>query len=237
MTLTLCVGNAASAEEAPKASTFAPAEDLAAQTEDYVKDLESALVSESEFKASQEIIGKQSNTLAVLALTLGLHDTDNKYKASAGALIKAAQDLAAAKDFEAAKKALAAVKSANGGTAPTKWEKSADLPQLMKQVPSVHNKLKKNTKGSKFKSAGKASAGQSAVLAAIAQASIFDTSECKGDVQVKQWCDFCVKMREASAEVNAGVRAKDAKVTEKAMEKLNQSCEDCHAVFKKEEKK
>lgn len=235
--MTLIVGNAAKAEEAPKVSTFAPAEDLVGQVEEYVKELDSALASESEFKASQEIIGKQANTLAVLALTLGLHDTDNKYKASAGALIKAAQDLAAAKDFEAAKKTLAAVKSASGGAAPTKWEKTAVLDQLMKQVPSVHNKLKKNTKGSKFKSSGKASAGQSAVLAAIAQASIVDTSECKGDAQVKQWCDFCVKMRQASAEVNAAVHAKDAKTAEKAMEKLNQSCEDCHAVFKKEEKK
>jgi len=41
-------------------------------------------------------------------------------------------------------------------------------------------------------------------------------------------------MRDAAAEVNANIRAGDIEATEKAMEALAQSCDDCHAVFHEE---
>jgi hypothetical protein len=234
----LAVGPAVSTadDEAPKVSTFAPAEDLANQADWYIKDLDKIVASEDEYKDGAEKVTKEANTLTVIALCLGLNDQDSKYKQSAGAVIKAAQDLAATRDFASAQKAVAALKAAaeskSEGT--LKWEKVASLPELMKQVPVINSKLKLNIKGSKFESKAKDTAGYTAVMAAIAQGSMADTSATKGDDQVKQWKEFSTAMRDNAGAVNAAIHKGDAKAADKAMKKLAQSCDDCHDVFHKE---
>ena len=82
---------------APKVSTFAPADDLARQAEYYVKELENSVADKNDYNDNQEKLVKDANTLAVIALALGLHDQPSKYQAQAGALIKAAQAAAATK--------------------------------------------------------------------------------------------------------------------------------------------
>ena len=94
----------ARAADAPKVSTFAPAEDLARQADKYIETMKSTVASEEEYNDSEGKIGRDSNTLVVIALALGLHDQNNKYKARAGALMKAAQVVAATKDYAAANK-------------------------------------------------------------------------------------------------------------------------------------
>ena len=78
----------------------------------YIGELETATATEDDYKDSQAKISQGANTLIVIALALGLHDQDSKYKASASALIEAARVLAAAKDFQAAKTAVAGLKTA-----------------------------------------------------------------------------------------------------------------------------
>jgi hypothetical protein len=222
--------------EAPKVSTFAPAEDLVKQVGDYLKALEENVSSEENFKDAQTNVAKDSNTLVLLALALGMHDSDNQYKAAAGAMFKAAKEVAAAKDYAAAKKAVAALKAAaesKGGAAELKWEKAASLEELMKQVPLVNNKLKGKVKPERFARGVKDAAGYSAVLAVIAQGSIADTEKAKSEKEVKQWYDFCIQMRDAAAAVNKSVHAGDKEGTQAAMKKLAQSCDDCHGVFHK----
>jgi hypothetical protein len=228
----------ATADEAPKVSAFAPAKDLASQAEWYIKDLEKIVASEDEYKDGGEKIAKEANTLVVVALCLGLHDEDSKYKESAGAVVKAAQDLAAAKDYASAQKAVAAVKAAaeSKSDVKLKWEKVATLPELMKQVPVINSKLKLNIKGSKFASKAKDTAGYTAVIAAIAQGSMADTSATKGDDQVKQWKEFSAAMRDDAGAVNAAIHKGDEEAAGKAMKKLAQSCDDCHDVFHKGDK-
>ena len=179
----------------PKVSTFAPAADLASQADWYLKDLKKAVANEADYKDSVEAIVKESNTLAVIALALGLNDQDSKYKAQAGAVIKAAQALAATKDYKSATQAVAdlekaAVGPAAAGCGPLKWEKVAALPELMKQVPVINTKLKLNLAPKKFLKKAKETAGQTAVIAAIAQGSMADTSATKNADQVKQWYNF-----------------------------------------------
>jgi len=225
--------------EAPKVSTFAPAEDLANQMTEYIESLEKAVATEQEYKDAEGKISKESNALILIALALGLHDSDNPHKSAAAALVKAAQDVAAAKDFAATKKAVeqlkVAAQSKAGGE--LKWEKKANLDELMKQVPMINTKMKRYLKGSRFKSNAKDTAGYSAVLAVIAQGSMADTSETKNDEQVKQWYDFCAQMREAASGLNKAIHAGDESAADAAMKKLTQSCDDCHAVFHKEEAK
>jgi hypothetical protein len=227
-----------SAEEMPappKVSTFAPAADLANQADRYIKDLEAAVANEADYKDSAENVAKQSNTLVVIALALGLHDQSNKYQAKAGAVIKAAQAVAATKDYASAKKAVAALKAAAKGPDAVgeqlKWEKVAALPELMKQVPVINSKLKLNIKPAKFKKKAKDAAGHTAVIAAIAQGSMADTSATKNADQVKQWYGFSAAMRDHAGALNTAIHKGDEPAAAKAMEKLAQSCDNCHAVF------
>jgi len=232
------VGGLAVADQpaAPEVSTFAPAKDLAGQVEYYLERLELAVESEEEYNDSQEKIAKDSNVLILVALALGLHDTNNQYQAAAPAVIKAAQQLAAAKDFASAKAGVAAVKAAaastDGDPSGLKWEeKAAAMEELMEAVPLIHSKLKRYLRGSRFASKADETAGSSAVLAVIAQGSMANSGDTEKPDEVEKWYAFCVQMRDASAAVNAGIRAQDEAATETAMEALDTSCEDCHKVF------
>jgi hypothetical protein len=222
--------------EAPPVSTFAPAEDLISQAEKYLKDLQKILADEADYEVYQEKICKQANTLAVIALVLGLHDREHKYKARAGAVMRAAQELAAADNYAAAKAALARLQSAaegNGGVAVAlKWEKVASLPELMKQVPTINTKLKRYLKGARFKTKARHTGGYTAVLAAIAQGSMPDLGEAENVEQMRQWYDLTEQMRDAAAEVNQAIRTGDEIAATTANKKLQQNCEDCHAAFR-----
>jgi hypothetical protein len=229
--------NAAATIDAPKVSTFAPAEDLAAQLDWYLNDLEKAVASEDEYKDSADKVAKEANTVVIIALALGLHDEDNQYKASAAALLKAAKDLAVAKDFASAQKGVAALKDAadgkgNGGDVALAWAPpSASLPELMKQVPTIHTKLKLRVKGASFKKKAKETAGYTAVIAAIAQGTMSDASAAKGDDQIKSWQAFSAAMRDAAGSVNAAIRKGDEPAAAESMKTLQKSCDDCHTVF------
>ena len=224
---------------APKISTFAPADDLAAQLAKYVADLAKVTATEEEYKEipDEKKIARDSNTAALLALALGMHDQENKYKANAGAIIAAAQKLAATKTFASAKTAGQDLKAAADGKGSSegelKWTKLSSLEQLMKdQVPSVNTKLTNNLK--KFSKKSKDIAGLSAILAVIAQDAMLYVSDTKKPEEAKKWFDFSVQMRDAAAAVNAQTHANDEKAATAAGEKLNQSCHDCHAVFHEE---
>ncbi len=188
----------------------------------------------------KENIEKEGNTLAIIVLNLGQHDQDNKFKAQAGVLMKAAEELAATKDLPSAKKGLAKVKDAAAGKDQTKvelkWEKVASLPALMKQVPRINTKLKANVKPAKFKAKAKDTAGMTAVLAAVAQGAMADTGATKSPEQVEQWYHFCEEMRNAAAAMNKSIHAGDAAATAQNLTKLGQNCEDCHKVFKPDAK-
>lgn len=219
----------------PKVSMFAPAEDLTIQADKYIRKLEKAIVDDDEFQYIQEKIAKVSNTLVVIALALGLHDEPNKYQDRAGALMQAATLLAVVENMEEAKKAVAVVREAADGKRESdlelKWGRTASLPELMKQVPTINTKLKRYIKGKRFKSKAKLTVGYTAVIATIAQGSMADTSEAKDAEQARQWYEYSVAMRDSAGALNAAIHKGNEPAAAKAMKKLAQSCNDCHAVF------
>lgn len=219
----------------PKVSAFAPAADLAIQVEKYVKGLEKVVAEDDDFNYIREKIANEANTLIVIALALGLHDEPNAYRDRAGAIMETAAALAVAADLASARKAVAAVRQAADGKRKSalelKWGPAASLPELMKQVPLINTKLKRNVKGERFQSKAKLTAGYTAVIAAIAQGSMADLSETKDAAQVKQWYEFMAAMRDAAGALNAAIHNGDGPAGAEAMKKLSQSCNDCHAVF------
>lgn len=219
---------------APKASTYAPAADLVKAVDDYISRISEGLASEDDFADLQARVIKDAETVAVLALVLGLHDEKNNYQAAAPALIKAARELsaAAAKDYAAAKKALGALeaaKSATGDPSTLKWEKVASLKELMEQVPLVNSRLKRNMR--RFERQADAIAVDAAVLAAIGQGSMANVDETSQPSNAEKWFAFCASMRNAAADVNKAAKQKDSAAAEKAVAALTKSCDECHAVF------
>ncbi len=70
------------------------------------------------------------------------------------------------------------------------------------------------------------------MIAAIAQGSMADkSSETKKPEQVDSGTSFATAMRDDAGAVNAAIHNGDEPAAAKAMKKLAQSCEDCHAVF------
>ncbi len=221
-------------------STYAPADDLARQVPEYITELEEAVASEEAFKENTDKIARDANTLVLIALALGLHDQDNQYKKSAGAMMQAAQQLAAAEDFAVAKAAIDAAKKAAAGEGEAdvelKWEKVASLPALMKKVPLISNAMKRLTKkASRLKSKAPETQGMAAVIAVIAQGSMANADETIEPNEVEKWHKYCLQMRDEAAKFNAAIRATDAKAVEHLNETLEQSCQDCHKVFHPEE--
>lgn len=223
------------APEPVKVSAFASVEDLKAQIDQYMGRIEESLADADAFEAGATRITKDANTLIVLALSLGLHDEDNKLKASAPALIDAAGKLAqAGEDYEAAKAAFGQVQAAVAGQlqqpGELQWKKLASLGQLMKQVTFVNNRLKRGLR--RFGRNAEQDAGDATMLAVIANAALYDTHEVKDPAQLDHWYEYCAAMRDAAAEVSAAIKADDEKACDAAMKSLAASCDDCHAVFR-----
>jgi cytochrome c556 len=226
---------------APPASQYAPAADLIAQVNYYIKRSDEGLASKEDFDdAAKARLKKDANTMAVLGLALALHDSDNAIKSQAGELIKAAQALAKAQDFDVASLAFADLKKAATGSGaaapnnPKEWQKVASLGQLMKQVPTVNTALKRGVSSpARLEKLKDESAGHAATLAAIAQASMADTHEVKNPADLDKWYEYCAEMRDAAGQVNAAVRALDHAKTTSAMLRLTNSCDTCHKVFRK----
>lgn len=230
---------AAAADPSPGApvSSYAPADDLVGQVAYFVERVTEAVETEEEYADSQDKIAKDANTLILIALALGLHDQDNKHKAAAGTLMKAAQDLAGAGDYAAAKAAVEAVEAAaaseEASDVELKWEKVASLHELMEQVPTVNTNLKRYIR--RFDSSADRIAGYSATIAVIGQGSMPNVAETEAPDKGDEWVEFSIQMRNAAGAVNAAVHALDKEAAGVAMDALQQSCDDCHAVFHQEE--
>jgi len=230
--LVCCGGVLAAEPTAPKVSTFAPADDLATQVDFYVGRLEKSTESEADYLDAVDKVANDGNTLILIALALGLHDTANKYQAAAPALVRGAQQVAAAKDYASAQAGVAAVKAAlaaQGDPTALKWTKLASLPELMKQVPLINSRLKRHLR--KFEAKAEVNVGDTAVLAAIAQGSMHNVDQTILPAESQKWFDYCVQFRNTAAAVNAAIHKKDQAATEAGMKDLTQSCEDCHSIF------
>jgi hypothetical protein len=226
---------AADAPAAPKVSTFAPAEDLAPQIDEYIKGFEEAVATEDEYKDAESTLKKDANVFVLIALALGVHDQDNPYKQAAPALIEAGEKLAAAKGYAEAKAGVAAVKAAKaakGDPSKLAWaNKHGSMTELMEAVPLIHSRLKRYMRGTRFEKSAAENAQYSAVIAVVGQGSMPHAGDTEKPTEVAKWYAYCAQMRDASAEVNKAVRAKDQAAADKAMDALQKSCDDCHSVF------
>jgi hypothetical protein len=227
--------------QAAKAVALAvPAEDLVGQADEYMAAIAECVATEDAYKDSKEDLTRQANTFIVIVWSLDCYAETSRYAGSE--VMRAARDVAAAKDYDVAKLAVRRLKAAVKRTGRADGEQApavpfASLAQLMKEVPIINTRLKRNIQGERLTAKAKETAGYSAVLAAIAQGSDGSKEVAKTPGQVAQWHKFCLELRDAAVAANAAIHAGQPQATATAMGKLAASCDDCHAVFHKEEKK
>ncbi|HVU89800.1 MAG TPA: cytochrome c [Pirellulales bacterium] len=219
----------------PALSKLMPADDLIAEIDQCVTSCRDGIMDAQSYADKSRQVKRDAHTIAALALTLAKHDQDHRLKSSAPALLAAAQQLAAAADYDAAKKSFANVESAAAGKSPgaaraAEWGKVAGLGQLMKQVTFVNNRLKRNMR--RFEERKNDNARDAATLAAIAQACNYDTHEVKEASDLDKWYQLCGEMRDAAGSLNAQIHAGDKAGAETALGNLGKSCETCHETFR-----
>lgn len=220
-----------------KVSTYAPVKDAEAQFNYYLGRLEKHLGDGASYDEDhQRRVALDASTLAALALSLGMHDEETKYRRPAAKLIELAVELAdSSDDFEAAKKKLAEFKTAlhsDVAAEPTTWEPAAELVYLMQQVPNVNAPLRQGVRSRRFERSIDRTAGHAVTLAAIAQASMLDTTYCGDEDDEMEWQRICAEMRDAAAQVYKALRAKDQEKAKAGAERIAKTCDACHHRFR-----
>jgi hypothetical protein len=219
----------------PKFSEFASAEDLANELNLIVADLEKAIASEDEYKSQIENrFVRDGNMIALVATALALHDQDSAVKAHAGGILDAAHELRDAKDYAATKKAVeqfkAALKDGRAAGGDLTWSKISPFDSLMNdEVSNVNTKLKNGLH--RFEKRTKETAAHAATMALIAENAKLYVGDNKKPSEGAKWLAFSNQFRASAADLAARSHAGDKTGANAAMEKLNQSCHDCHTVF------
>lgn len=224
-----------SSGEPPEATSVVPAADLLGQVDFFVARVEESLADPAAFDlAKQSRTEKDANTLAALALVLAAHDESFPEKSSMPALLAAAQRLAVVEaDAQAGQQALAQIQQARAGKSPGgELEGGANVASLMKQVPLVHTRLKRAARPGRLDRRPDESAGQAATLAAMAEAALLDDQYAKTPEDAAAWAELCRAMRDAAGEVNSAIHAQDQARVTAGMNRMEQSCEACHARFR-----
>ena len=226
-------------EEAFKVSAFAPLKDVESQLDYFVGKIGRDLADKEEYgESEQKRVGLDAYTVAVLSLTLGMHDEKSELKKSASELVEIANELAeSADDHEAASGLLAKFKSTMESKPegePLTWDEPvADLAMLMVQVPIVNDGLRRGVNDKRrFKRNAKRTAPRAVTLAAIAQASMMDTGYCSDEEDEKAWKKICADMRDACADVYRALMAGDQEKAKAGNAKVVETCDACHHKFR-----
>jgi len=218
--------------------------DLVPQVEAYVTRLEKSLDDldgTPRFVEDAEVLYRDANTLALIALALGLSKEDNPYKKAAPAIIQATAKMETVKNFDEAAKVIAEIRlslKAEGDPATLSWDKKVvTLRPIMKAVPNINTLVKRNLRTeAALKRGTRIVAEGSAVMAVIGQGSIPNVAETIKPGADKEWTahslefrDVSLALNKAASEYEAGRDTFDA--VQNAYEALSDSCDSCHKLF------
>jgi hypothetical protein len=227
----------AQSASSPLVSTYAPVADLESEVKTYLDRIAADVADKDGYGEDQRgRVSKDASTVAVLGLMLGMHDQENRQKKSAAALVELAVELAGGvEDIEGARTTLGKIKAAwenPSAGEPITWKPVADLALLMQQVPNVNNALRRGVTSGRFERSIDRTAGHAVTLAAIAQASLLDTTYCGDEDDEQAWRKICADMRDAAADVYRAVRKKDQEAAKAGLERIVATCDACHHRFR-----
>ncbi|MDO4557811.1 MAG: hypothetical protein Q4C47_02470 [Planctomycetia bacterium] len=210
----------------PAVSTYAPAEILADQIRGGVRTIGRSVRAEKDYRT--DTFRQNAATLAVMAMTLGMSDEPSDLKPATPALVKAAMEAVNATDYTTAKKAAGMIVDAmdtsdEAALSEMRWRKVCDIAILMKKVPLVDTRMRRELRKGKTE--------QATVLAAIAQVAAHDTSLGTTPEEKAEWVRFSEMMRDRAAVLPGIVGDGDEDALEEAQDLLTESCDLCHEGF------
>jgi len=220
-----------------------PVADLEFQVDFYITEFDKSLedlAASKDFAADSSVLARDGNALILIALALGMSEETGKYKAAAPEIIKAAQAVSAARDFAAAKAAVADVKASLEKKSADKleWKKVAKVEPTMKlAVPRINTGMTRYLRTEALLKRGIPNiAGATAALASISQGLMPDYDETIKPDNKDEWVKFSTDFRDSALKANAAVHGFDkGEVTfdafKEAVTAMKENCEHCHAVF------
>jgi hypothetical protein len=223
-----------------------PIEDLVGQINEYVEKLGKTLEELDgtvNYKNDGDFVVRDANALALVALAVGKSESDSKYKKAAPGIIKAATELAAATQYDAAKEAYNKLKTAmtsEGDPSVLEWTKTAELQPLMKAVPNLSSTLTRLTNTEKkLKTQLKKPErifGALAALAVIPQGSIANVKDTSKPDAAAEWKKECEQFRDAAIKANSAIHSFaeekiDYKTYWAAFKEMTEACDKCHKEF------
>jgi len=139
-----------------------------------------------------------------------------------------------AEDLETAQQGLVTLQASMKGETseseiPT-WDPVVAMYPLMEEVGLLNSKLRRSVR--RLKRNQDTITQYSATLAAAAQAVRHDFDFTSDEEGEKQWMALCDDMREACRALSAAAMADDEDAANSAVEALDQSCKDCHEMFR-----
>lgn len=231
---------------AAEAVPMPPVEDLTAQIDEYVTkivrtidDLDGTV----DYKIDADAVVRDANGLSLVALAVGLSEEDSQYKKAAPGIIKAAAVLAAAENYDDARKsgeALKASLTSSGDPTTLTWTKIAELTPLMKAVPNLSSSVTRwtNTERKLTVKIKKPEQlyGALAALAVISQGSIANAADAGKPGQEAQWKKDCEQFRDAALKANAAAHSfaegkTDYQTYWTAFKNMTATCDTCHKTF------
>ncbi|MGL4594735.1 MAG: hypothetical protein ACRCUY_08415 [Thermoguttaceae bacterium] len=241
-----------SGKVASEAVSLPPVNDLVAQVDEYVSKLDETINKDldgtSNYKNDSDAVVRDANALALVALGIGLSESDSQYKKAAPGIFKAAINLAGAETYENAKKACAVLQESlksEGDAGDLSWKQGAanqkvHLKPLMLAVPNLDATLKRltNTEKKLTSSMKKPERlyGTTAALAVIAQGSMANVAETIKPDAAAEWEIECKRFRDAAIKTNTALHDfADGKIEYAAFESIyegfSKTCDECHAIF------
>jgi hypothetical protein len=223
-----------------------PIDDLVGQIDEYVEKLGKTLEDLDgtvNYKNDSDFIIRDANALALVALAVGKSEADSKYKKAAFGIIKAATELAAVTQYDAANKAYNVLKTAltsESDPSALEWTKTAELQPLMKAVPNLSSTLTRLTNTEKkLKTQMKKPKrvfGALAALAVIPQGSIANVKDTSKPDAVTEWKKECEQFRDAAIKTNAALHSYveekiDYKTYWVTFKEMTETCDKCHEKF------
>lgn len=215
----------------------APVDELAAEAQEGLKQLEQLLATEQAYEEAKD--GKLPQTagvVAVLAQAIAEHPGGSQVKlpASLAVVRNAAIDVWKATSYADAQSAYARIGEGKAGDASAEheWNKLIRLGRLMEEVNLRSTKLRRSLRRSRDP---KEDARNASVLAVLGLPMYADTHEVKNEAQIPDWQQHAREYQQAMTETAAGFRDNDLEKARTAFEKANMACHACHEKFQVEE--
>jgi hypothetical protein len=225
--------------DVPKLSTFAPIDELNAEADAVIEDLDKAVADEAGFKRGKVAAKRDANTLVIIAHAISQHDKkdDVKWAKNAASVRDAAKALAGAETFADARAALDRIKDlVAGGTPsdaaqPAEWNQLVPLPDLMPILNRRYLLMRRDLIRGKPRKRD-ATVRHAMLIALFGRTIRDDFSDVENAQDSEMWQTYADHLRDELTQLAKIVRDKKDDDIKGALKSTADACTTCHKKFR-----